>query len=86
MKTRIVALRKMNKISQEELANAVGVTRQTIAPREPLHHPALPGRSLRTTDSLGSPGKYHHKPVPERVSAPFRRRNFLQETQRIKVH
>ena len=30
MKTRIAELRKMNKISQEELANAVGVTRQTI--------------------------------------------------------
>lgn len=30
MKTRIKELRKLNKISQEELANAVGVTRQTI--------------------------------------------------------
>ncbi|MCQ9210809.1 helix-turn-helix transcriptional regulator [Granulicatella seriolae] len=30
MKTRIAELRKKNKISQEELALAVGVTRQTI--------------------------------------------------------
>jgi putative transcriptional regulator len=30
MKTRIQELRKMNKITQEELANAVNVTRQTI--------------------------------------------------------
>lgn len=30
MKTRIRELRKMHKISQEELARAVGVTRQTI--------------------------------------------------------
>ena len=30
MKTRIAALRKQNKLSQEELAEAVGVTRQTI--------------------------------------------------------
>lgn len=30
MKTRIQELRKKNKISQEELAFAVGVTRQTI--------------------------------------------------------
>ncbi len=30
MKTRIAELRKINKISQEELAMAVGVTRQTI--------------------------------------------------------
>lgn len=30
MKTRIKELRKKNKISQEELAYAVGVTRQTI--------------------------------------------------------
>lgn len=30
MKTRIVELRKLHKLSQEELANAVGVTRQTI--------------------------------------------------------
>lgn len=30
MNTQIATLRKQNKISQEELANAVGVTRQTI--------------------------------------------------------
>ena len=30
MKTNIAELRKANKISQEELARAVGVTRQTI--------------------------------------------------------
>lgn len=30
MKTKIQELRKKNKISQEELAQAVGVTRQTI--------------------------------------------------------
>ncbi len=30
MKTRIAELRKQHKLSQEELANAVGVTRQTI--------------------------------------------------------
>lgn len=30
MKTKIAELRKQHKISQEELANAVGVTRQTI--------------------------------------------------------
>lgn len=30
MKTRIKELRKLKRISQEELANAVGVTRQTI--------------------------------------------------------
>lgn len=30
MKTRIQELRKKHKMSQEELANAVGVTRQTI--------------------------------------------------------
>jgi putative transcriptional regulator len=30
LKTRIAELRKINKISQEELAFAVGVTRQTI--------------------------------------------------------
>lgn len=30
LKTRIAELRKMHKLSQEELANAVGVTRQTI--------------------------------------------------------
>lgn len=30
MKTRITELRKQNKVSQSELANAVGVTRQTI--------------------------------------------------------
>lgn len=30
MKSRVAELRKMNKISQEELALAVGVTRQTI--------------------------------------------------------
>ena len=30
MKTKIAELRKKNKITQEELANAVGVTRQTI--------------------------------------------------------
>lgn len=30
MKTQIAALRKANKVSQEELAKAVGVTRQTI--------------------------------------------------------
>ena len=30
MKTLIPALRKQNKLSQEELASAVGVTRQTI--------------------------------------------------------
>ncbi|MBE7058054.1 MAG: helix-turn-helix domain-containing protein, partial [Ruminococcaceae bacterium] len=30
MKTKIAQLRKENKISQEELAQAVGVTRQTI--------------------------------------------------------
>lgn len=30
MKTHIAELRKSNKISQEELARAVGVTRQTI--------------------------------------------------------
>lgn len=30
MRTRIAELRKQNKLSQEELAKAVGVTRQTI--------------------------------------------------------
>ena len=30
MKTRVKELRTKNKLSQEELANAVGVTRQTI--------------------------------------------------------
>lgn len=30
MKTRIAELRKQHKLSQEELSNAVGVTRQTI--------------------------------------------------------
>lgn len=30
MKTKISILRKQNKITQEELANAVGVSRQTI--------------------------------------------------------
>ena len=30
MKTKIQTLRKQNKLSQEELATAVGVTRQTI--------------------------------------------------------
>ncbi len=34
MKTRIQELRKMNKLSQEELAQAVGVTRQTITSLE----------------------------------------------------
>jgi len=34
MKSRIQELRKKNKISQEELANAVGVTRQTITSLE----------------------------------------------------
>ena len=34
MKTRIAELRKMRKISQEELAFAVGVTRQTITSLE----------------------------------------------------
>lgn len=34
MKTRIQELRKQHKLSQEELANAVGVTRQTITSLE----------------------------------------------------
>ena len=34
LKTRIAELRKKNKISQEELAMAVGVTRQTITSLE----------------------------------------------------
>jgi len=34
LKTKIMKLRKDNKISQEELANAVGVTRQTITSLE----------------------------------------------------
>lgn len=34
MKTRIQELRKENRISQEELASAVGVTRQTITSLE----------------------------------------------------
>ena len=34
MKTRIKELRKKNKLSQKELANAVGVTRQTITSLE----------------------------------------------------
>lgn len=34
MKTRIQELRKQNKLSQEELAMAVGVTRQTITSLE----------------------------------------------------
>ncbi len=34
MKTRISELRKLNKLSQEELALAVGVTRQTITSLE----------------------------------------------------
>lgn len=34
MKTRIQELRKQNKMSQEELAKAVGVTRQTITSLE----------------------------------------------------
>ena len=34
MKTRIPELRKARKISQEELARSVGVTRQTITPIE----------------------------------------------------
>lgn len=34
MKTRIQELRKKHKLSQEELANAVGVTRQTITSLE----------------------------------------------------
>ena len=34
MKTKIAELRKKNKISQEELALAVGVTRQTITSLE----------------------------------------------------
>lgn len=34
MKTRIQELRKINKLSQEELAMAVGVTRQTITSLE----------------------------------------------------
>lgn len=34
MKTRIAGLRKLNKLSQEELALAVGVTRQTITSLE----------------------------------------------------
>ena len=34
MKTRIQELRKEHRISQEELANAVGVTRQTITSLE----------------------------------------------------
>ncbi len=34
MKTRIQQLRKERRISQEELANAVGVTRQTITSLE----------------------------------------------------
>lgn len=34
MKTRIPELRKRNKLSQEELAQAVGVTRQTITSLE----------------------------------------------------
>ncbi|WMI81666.1 helix-turn-helix transcriptional regulator [Anaerotignum sp. MB30-C6] len=34
MKTRIAELRRHNKLSQEELAKAVGVTRQTITSLE----------------------------------------------------
>ncbi|NCC15033.1 MAG: transcriptional regulator [Clostridia bacterium] len=34
MKTRIVELRRQQKLSQEELAKAVGVTRQTITSLE----------------------------------------------------
>ena len=34
MKTKIAQLRKTNKLSQEELANHVGVTRQTITSLE----------------------------------------------------
>ena len=34
MKTKIAQLRKERRISQEQLANAVGVTRQTITPLE----------------------------------------------------
>ncbi|MDR7856721.1 helix-turn-helix transcriptional regulator [Tissierella sp.] len=34
MKTRIQELRKQHKLSQEELGNAVGVTRQTITSLE----------------------------------------------------
>ena len=34
MKTKIPEFRKANKLSQEELANAVGVTRQTITSLE----------------------------------------------------
>lgn len=34
MKTKIPALRKANKMSQQELADAVGVTRQTITSLE----------------------------------------------------
>ncbi len=34
LKTRIQELRKQHKLSQEELANAVGVTRQTITSLE----------------------------------------------------
>lgn len=34
MKTHIAALRKANRLSQEELAKAVGVTRQTITSLE----------------------------------------------------
>jgi putative transcriptional regulator len=34
MKTRIQELRKKNRLSQEELADAVGVTRQTITSLE----------------------------------------------------
>lgn len=34
MKTKIPELRKQRKLSQEELANAVGVTRQTITSLE----------------------------------------------------
>ena len=40
MKSKIAQLRKQRRISQEELANAVGVTRQTITSLEVEKYPA----------------------------------------------
>lgn len=55
MKNNIAALRKARQITQEELANAVGVSRQTIISLENGRYTASLPLAFRLADFFGQP-------------------------------
>ena len=75
MKTKIAELRKQRKITQEELANAVGVTRQTITSIEVEKYTASLVLAHKIAKYFGPPSRRYSIFQMRRINNPWKTSN-----------